>query len=331
MRKKILIITDNLPDQINGVVTTFKNIEAYAYRDGFDIVYLDPRQFPHISCPGYADVKLSFPSKIAEKIESISPDYIHIATEGPIGFFARCYLDRKKIKYNTSYHTKFPEFLKKLYGIPECISYSYFRWFHKHSGRVLTTTKTMVKELEEHGFVGNIVPWTRGVDRNIFDKSLRTQYNGKVLLSVGRISKEKGIEHFCSLDFPGATKIVVGDGPLRKELEERYTNIKFVGVKRGKELAEYYANADVFIFTSRVDTFGIVIIEALAMGTPVAAYEVPGPIDILETGINGFMGEDLVDSINKCLLLDRDSVEKSSTKWSWQECWNIFRENLISV
>lgn len=331
MRKKILIITDNLPDQINGVVTTFKNIEAYAYRDGFDIVYLDPRQFPHISCPGYADVKLSFPHKIAEKIENISPDYIHIATEGPIGFFARCYLDRKKVKYNTSYHTKFPEFLKKLYGVPECISYAYFRWFHKHSGRVLTTTKTMVKELQEHGFVGNIVPWTRGVDRTIFDKSLRSQYNGKVLLSVGRVSKEKGIEHFCSLDFPGATKIVVGDGPLRKELEERYPNIKFVGVKRGKELAEYYANADVFVFTSRVDTFGIVIIEALAMGTPVAAYEVPGPIDILEPGINGFMGEDLIGSINNCLLLDRDSVENSSKKWSWEECWNIFRENLISV
>jgi len=332
-RKKILVITDNLPDQINGVVTTFKNIETYADRDGFDIVYLDPRQFSYINCPGYADIKLSFPFKIAEKIESISPDYIHIATEGPIGFFARCYLDSKKVKYNTSYHTKFPEFLKKLYGIPECISYKYFRWFHKHSGKVLTTTKTMVQELEEHGFGSRIIPWTRGVDRNIFDKSLRTEYNGKVLLSVGRVSKEKGIEDFCSLDCSngGIKKIVVGDGPMRKELQAKYPDVEFVGTKRGKELAEYYANADVFVFTSRVDTFGIVIIEALSMGTPVAAYKVPGPIDIIEPGVNGFIGEDLVDSINSCLTLDRDSVEKSSSKWSWQECWNIFKENLISV
>jgi glycosyltransferase involved in cell wall biosynthesis len=331
MRKKILIITDNLPDQINGVVTTFKNIETYANRDGFDIVYLDPRQFYHINCPGYSDVKLSVPFKIAEKIEGISPDYIHIATEGPIGFFARCVLDRKKVKYNTSYHTKFPEFLKKLYAIPECISYSYFRWFHKHSGIVLTTTQTMVNELENRGFGCTIIPWTRGVDRNIFEKTLRSEYDGKILLSVGRVSKEKGIDDFCSLDFPGIKKIVVGDGPYRKELESKYPDINFVGVKTGKELAEFYANADVFVFTSKVDTFGIVVIEALSVGTPVAAYEVPGPIDILEPGINGYMEKSLSDSVKMCMSLDRDVVEKSSNKWSWQECWNIFKENLIQL
>jgi glycosyltransferase involved in cell wall biosynthesis len=336
MRKKILIITDNLPDQINGVVTTFKNIEKCANADGFDIVYLDPGQFYHIDCPGYSDVKLSIPFKIGKKIESISPDYIHIATEGPIGFFARCYLDRKNIKYNTSYHTKFPEFLKKLYGIPECVSYAYFRWFHKHSGKVLTTTNTMVKELEEHGFRSDIIPWTRGVDREIFNKNLRTEYEGKVLLSVGRVSKEKGIENFCSLDCsPWVKKIVVGDGPCREELQSKYPDVKFVGVKTGKELAEYYANADVFVFTSKVDTFGIVIIEALSVGTPVAAYKVPGPIDIIEPGVNGYMEEilndPLNDCINRCLSLDRDEVEKSSIKWSWQECWNVFRENLIQL
>jgi glycosyltransferase involved in cell wall biosynthesis len=189
----------------------------------------------------------------------------------------------------------------------------------------------MVQELEEHGFGSRIIPWTRGVDRTIFDKSLRSEYNGKVLLSVGRVSKEKGIEDFCNLDFPGATKIVVGDGPMRKELQDKYPDVQFVGTKRGKELAEYYANADVFVFTSRVDTFGIVIIEALSMGTPVAAYKVPGPIDIIESGVNGFMGEDLAENVDWCLLLNRDSVEKSSRKWSWQECWFIFKTNLISV
>jgi glycosyltransferase involved in cell wall biosynthesis len=189
----------------------------------------------------------------------------------------------------------------------------------------------MVQELEEHGFARGIIPWTRGVDRSIFNKHLRSVYTGKVLLSVGRVSKEKGIEHFCSLDFPGAKKIVVGDGPMRKELQAKYPEIQFVGAKRGTELAKYYANADVFVFTSRVDTFGIVIIEAISMGTPVAAYKVPGPIDIIEPGVNGFMSDDLKDSIIKCLTLDRVSVEKSSIKWSWQECWNIFRDNLVSV
>ena len=332
MRKKILIITDNLPDQINGVVTTFKNIEKCANADGFDIVYLDPGQFYHIDCPGYPDIKFSVPFKIGQKIKGISPDHIHIATEGPLGFFSRCYLDRKKIKYNTSYHTKFPEFLKKLYGIPECVSYAYLRWFHRHSGRVLTTTNTMVRELEEHGFRSDIISWTRGVDRSIFEKSLRTEYEGKVLLSVGRVSKEKGIDDFCSLEcMPWVKKVVIGDGPYREELQSKYPDINFVGVKTGKELAEYYANADVFVFTSKVDTFGIVIIEALSVGTPVAAYNVPGPIDIIEPGVNGYMEKSLSESVNKCLLLDRDVVEKSSIKWSWQECWNTFKENLIQL
>jgi glycosyltransferase involved in cell wall biosynthesis len=218
-----------------------------------------------------------------------------------------------------------------LYGIPECVSYAYFKWFHRHSGKVLTTTNTMVKELEEHGFRSDIISWTRGVDREIFNKNLRTEYEGKVLLSVGRVSKEKGIEDFCSLDFPDVTKIVVGDGPCREELQSKYPDVKFVGVKTGKELAEYYANADVFVFTSKVDTFGIVVIEALSVGTPVAAYRVPGPIDIIEHSVNGFMEKSLSDSVNKCFSLDRDVVEKSSIKWSWQECWITFKENLIQL
>jgi glycosyltransferase involved in cell wall biosynthesis len=327
--RKILIITDNLKDQINGVVTTFKNIEAYASADDYSIVYLDPGQFNYISCPGYSEVKLSFPYKIGKKIKALNPDYIHIATEGPLGFAARCWLDSKGWKYNTSYHTKFPDFLKQIYGIPESITYRYVRWFHKHSGKVLTTTQTMVKDLKANGFLGDIVSWTRGVDRNIFKPSLRLVNDKTVLLSVGRVSKEKGLDDFCALEYPNSVKVVVGDGPYRKELEKKYPNVKFVGVKRGKALAEYYADADAFIFTSRTDTFGIVIIESLACGTPVAAYPVPGPIDILENGVTGFMSKNLVDAIDRSLQLNREQVEVASRKWSWQNCWNIFRDNLI--
>ena len=227
MLKKILVVTDNLRTQVNGVVTTFKNIESHARDDGFDIVYLDPGQFPHCDAPGYPEVKLSWPRHIGKKIQEINPQHIHIATEGPLGLAARIYCDTHDLKYNTSYHTKFPEYLNKMYKIPLCMSYAYMRWFHKHSGRVLTTTETMVDELRAHGFSGDIKAWTRGVDRNIFNSGLRREilFGRPILLSVGRVSKEKGLDDFCSLDYPGATKIVVGDGPYRAELERRYPDV----------------------------------------------------------------------------------------------------------
>ena len=331
MHKKILVVTDNLRTQINGVVTTFKNIESHARADGFDIVYLDPGQFPHCSALGYPEVKLSWPRGIGKKIQAMDPDHIHIATEGPLGLAARLYCDSRGLKYNTSYHTKFPEFLKKMYHVPESLTYWYMRWFHKHSGRVLTTTSTMVDDLRRHGFYCDIRAWTRGVDRDIFQSSLRKEkLTGRpILLSVGRVSKEKGLDDFCGLDYPGATKVVVGDGPYRAELQERYPDVCFAGAKTGRELAEYFASADVFVFTSRSDTFGVVIIESLAVGTPVAAYPVPGPIDIIENGITGHMSEDLKASIDVCLGLPRDRVEQVSLKWTWAQCWEIFKKNLI--
>jgi glycosyltransferase involved in cell wall biosynthesis len=331
MHKKILVVTDNLRTQINGVVTTFKNIESLAMADGFDIVYIDPGQFPHCDAPGYPEVKLSWPRGIGKKIQALDPDHIHIATEGPLGLAARLYCDSRGLKYNTSYHTKFPEFLKKMYHVPESLTYAYMRWFHKHSGRVLTTTQTMVDDLRRHGFYCDIRAWTRGVDRDIFTSSLRKEkLTGRpILLSVGRVSKEKGLDDFCRLDYPGATKVVVGDGPYKAELERKYPDVCFVGAKTGVELAEYFASADVFVFTSRTDTFGVVIIESLAVGTPVAAYPVPGPVDILENGITGHMSEDLKASIDVCLGLSRDRIEQTSLKWTWAQCWEIFKKNLI--
>jgi len=276
--KKILIVTDNLPDQINGVVTTYSNIEACALRDGYQFVYITPGDFSHIDCPIYNEVKLAFPRKMGEKIEEIGADYYHIATEGPVGLWARKYLTKHHIRYNTAYHTKFPEGLYTLLGIPESITWRYIKWFHKHTGRVLTTTESMVHQLKSKGLRGNIIPWTRGVDRSVFRPELRTKRAGEVVLvCVSRVSKEKNLDDFCSLDYFGARKIMVGDGPYREELESKYPNVEFVGFKRGEELATYYANADVFVFPSRWETFGIVMIEAMACGTPVAAYPVQGP------------------------------------------------------
>lgn len=329
--KKILVVTDNLRNQINGVVTTFNNLSECAKKDGYDIHYIDPSMFRHIDSPGYPEVKLSFPWNIGKHIKNMEPDYIHIATEGPLGLAARIWCDKRNIKYNTSYHTKFPEFLKKLYNIPEKITYSYVRWFHKHSGKVLTTTQTMVDDLKLHGFDGDIIPWTRGVDRTIFKRTDRTFIKPITLLSVGRVSKEKNIDEFCKLQLKNfrANKIVVGDGPYLDELKKKYPKVKFVGAKTGKELASYFSEADVFVFTSKTDTFGIVIIESLSVGTPVAAYPVPGPIDILEQGVTGFMNDELIDAVEACLYLDRDTVYKNSSKWTWENCWEIFKNNLI--
>lgn len=332
MRKRILIITDNTSDQINGVVTTFRNIETAARHDGYDIAYIDPSDFASIPAPGYPEVRLAWPRRIGRRIESQHPDYIHIATEGPVGLAARLWLDRRGWRYNTSYHTKFPEFIKKIYGVPEFITYAYVRWFHKHSGRVLTTTETMVNDLRAHGFRGDIRAWTRGVDRRTFDPALRSRSDSeKILLNVGRVSKEKGLDDFCKLQIPGTRKIVVGDGPYRAELEHRYPDVEFVGAKTGRTLAEYFANADCFVFPSKTDTFGVVIIESLAVGTPVAAYPVPGPRDILEEGITGYMSPCLSDAVEICLDYDRNRVVTASHRWTWENCWQIFRENLVDV
>jgi glycosyltransferase involved in cell wall biosynthesis len=330
MTKKILIVTDNLPDQINGVVTTYKNIEACAIRDGYTVDYIDPSRFRHFDCPRYNEVKITIPWQVGKKIEEINPDHIHIATEGTLGLWARAYLSKCGISHNTAYHTKFPEGLKTLFGIPEWITWRFVRWFHKHSGKVLTTTETMVKDLKAHGFGGEVIPWTRGVDREIFNPSYRgeTVAGKPILVCVARVSKEKNLEQFFEMEYPGATKIMVGDGPMLETYKKQYPDVIFTGFKTGAALAEYYANADVFVFPSRWETFGIVMIEAMACGTPVAAFPCDGPKDVIDDGITGYMDENLVDAVFMCMQLDREKVLEGSQRWTWDNAWKIFKENM---
>jgi len=331
MTKTILIVTDNLPDQINGVVTTYKNIQICAASDGYNIVVLDPRRFSYINCPGYNEVKIAYPRNLGEKIKEISPDYIHVATEGPLGLWARAYLSLAGIPHNTAYHTKFPEGLKKLFGIPESITWRFVRWFHKHSGKVLTTTDSMVKELKSHGFDGEVISWTRGVDREIFKPELREDFPGKYLLCVSRVSKEKNLEKFFELDYPGYLKIMVGDGPMLETYKKRYPNVTFTGFKTGVDLARYYANAEVFVFPSQWETFGIVMIEAMACGTPVAAYLVQGPKDVIDEDITGCMRDNLKDAVDAALKLNRINVFEGSKRWTWDNAWKIFKDNLVGA
>ena len=331
MTKKILIITDNLPDQINGVVTTYKNIESYAIRDGYTIDYIHPGRYRHIDCPKYNEVKLAYPKGLWKEIDALSPDHIHIATEGPMGVYTRRYLTVRGISYNTAYHTKFPEGMKKIMGIPEFVTWPMIRWFHANSNAVLTTTKSMVEELQSHGFGDNLKSWTRGIDRDVFKPGTRNNQATKpVLLNVGRVSAEKNLEAFYKLNVEG-TKIQVGDGPKLEYYKKKYPDVHFVGAKRGKALADHYRQADVFVFPSKWDTFGLVQIEAMACGTPVAAYPVQGPIDVIDQGETGIMSDTLEYAVKKCLDLDRDKVYSVSNKWSWERAWEIFRDNLVEV
>ena len=329
MPKTILII-DNVPDQINGVVTTFKNLEDHAGRNGYSVVYINPRKFPNFACPGYPEVRLCWPHGISKKIKAIHPDFIHIATEGPVGFFARWWCERNRIPYNTSYHTKFPEFLNKLYGVPVAWTYWYMRWFHRHSERVLVTTESMRKDLDSRGFK-NLVVWSRGVDRTIQPTVTRSSYRTRPrLLSVGRLSKEKGLDDLIQFQ-EDYDLIIVGDGPYRAELERKLPKATFLGYLHDQELVDQYALADVFVFPSVTDTFGVVIIEALAQGCPVAAYPVAGPIDIIKNGVTGYLDNNLAQSVRNCLALNNDRVKQASAKWTWAECWRIFKKNLVAA
>jgi glycosyltransferase involved in cell wall biosynthesis len=331
MQKTILIVTDNLYDQINGVVTTYKNIEACAIRDNYRVVYLDPGRFRYVDCPGYNEVKIAFPRKVGKILEEINPDHIHIATEGPVGLCVRQYLDKHGYCYNTAYHTKFPEGLRALFGIPEAITWPLVRWFHKHSGKVLTTTDTMVKELRDHGFDGEVIPWTRGVDRDVFYPRDQRRNTQLTLVCVSRVSKEKNLEDFFNLNYPGAHKIMVGGGPMLEEYKKDYPKVEFVGFKTGAELAYYYNLADVFVFPSQWETFGLVMIEAMACGTPVAAYPCQGPEDVIDEGITGCMNADLKQAVKDALMLDRTRVWEGSNRWTWERAWAIFRDNLIEM
>jgi glycosyltransferase involved in cell wall biosynthesis len=334
MTKKILLITDNLPKQINGVVTTYSNIERYAQEDGYRFETIHAGLFTNFGLPQYPEIRIALPWKIGSMIELSNADHVHIATEGPVGLAAKLYLDRNDIPYTTAYHTRFADSAKEISNIPESFTWRYIRWFHSNSSRVLTTTETMVRQLRENGLQGNIVAWTRGVDRAVFNPTHRRAdvFDDKIiLLSVGRVSREKNLEAFCELQIANSKKIVVGDGPYRKELEERYPDVEFIGYRTGEELAKCYANADVFVFTSKSDTFGIVIIESMACGTPVAAYPVEGPIDIIEQYQNGAMDEDLTRAVKRCLSVDREETFYLSKKWTWKKTWDMFRDNLVDI
>ncbi|MBW8880803.1 MAG: glycosyltransferase family 1 protein [Asticcacaulis sp.] len=328
---RILLATDAWEPQVNGVVTTLKRTIEECEKLGHEFKIIEYNQFKTVSWPDYPEVKLALGcyEEVREIIQDYEPDAIHIATEGFVGLAARRVCQEWKLPFTTSYHTKFPEYISARLPVPLSAGYAFMRWFHHPSGRVMVATPTLQRDLEARGFK-NISPWTRGVDTATFRPGLPPIYDGlqrPVMVYVGRVAVEKNLEAFLKLNLPG-TKVIVGKGPQAEELKEKYPDTVFMGPRFGEELARCYGDADVFVFPSLTDTFGLVITEAMAAGTPVAAFPAHGPIDLIPGSGAGAINDDLAVAIEEALKIDRKDVRAYAEKFSWPECAAEFVRNL---
>jgi glycosyltransferase involved in cell wall biosynthesis len=335
---RILLATDAWEPQVNGVVRTLTRVVKELREMGHKVEVISPDQFKTFPLPTYAEIKVAIGvyEPVQERFKAFEPEAIHIATEGPIGLAARRICVEWKLPFTTSYHTRFPEYVSARLPLPLAAGYAYMRWFHKPSGRLMVATPTMRNELEQHGF-RNISSWSRGVDTEGFRPCRDGELNvfedlpRPIFLYVGRVAVEKNIEAFLGLDLPG-TKVVVGPGPQLDELRARYRDVRFLGAKSGEELSACYACADVFVFPSLTDTFGLVILEAMASGTPVAAYPAPGPIDIIPGSGAGVLAHSATEGLREACLealkLDRSEVRAFAEKFSWRACAEDFVRNL---
>ena len=326
----LLIVTDAWHPQVNGVVRSLDRLGQEVRKKGIEVHYLTPQDFKTIPCPTYPEIRLSLTMGrgVAAKIREINPDYVHISTEGPLGFWARGYCIRTKTAFTTSYHTRFPEYLAARFPIPLSLSYAVLRWFHNPGSCCMVATPSLKRDLETRGF-NSMRYWGRGVDLELFhpreEKVL--DYPGPLLLYVGRVAVEKNIEAFLNLNVEG-TKVVVGDGPQKATLEARYPDTKFLGLKEGEELAQIYASCDVFVFPSKTDTFGIVLLEALASGLPVAAYPVMGPLDVIGDSGAGALNDDLELAVAEALTIDKQACLNYAQTFSWEASTDQFLSNI---
>jgi hypothetical protein len=328
---RILLVTDAWTPQINGVVVTLANTVRWLERWGHDVRVLSPLGFRTFPMPTYPEIPLAIlPARgVSAQFDAFRPDAVHIATEGPLGVAARAYCIKHTLAFTSAYHTCFPEYVKPRFGVPLAWTYAWLRRFHARSSAVLVATQAVRTLLESRGFP-NLVDWSRGVDTQLFRPaaSRSTDLRRPVFLYVGRVAVEKNLPGFLGLDLPG-TKVVVGDGPQRRELEKRFPETLFAGAKLGAELVSYYQRADVFVFPSRTDTFGLVMAEAMACGTPVAAFPVRGPVDVVKDPAVGVLDNDLGAAAMAALSLDRERVRRYAERFSWEAATRQFVEHLV--
>lgn len=328
---RIAIVTDAWHPQINGVVTTLTRTVSLLVEAGHEVTVINPLMFKTFPCPTYPEIRLSLlpGRRIKKLLDSFKPDAIHIATEGFLGWSARSYCLKNGLRFTTSYHTRFPEYIRLRSPIPLSFSYAFIRRFHAKAQRTMVASEDLRAELSQRGFK-NLKLWSRGVDTEIFKPRPKDfiQDIRPIYMYVGRVAVEKNIEEYLKLDLSG-TKYVIGDGPAMKEMQSKYPQVRFTGYKRGEELAKHVAASDVFVFPSRTDTFGLVMLEALSCGVPVAAYPVTGPKNIIHSGVTGILSEDLQKAVKEALLVDGRQCRIFAEKYSWSKCTSQFFNNLF--
>ena len=332
---RILIVSDAWHPQVIGVVRTLSMVAAELSLLGHQVEVIGPDRFRTVAMPGYASIRLALMPgrRLVPMIEAFRPDALHVATEGPLGLAARRWAVRRRLEFTTSFHTRFPEYLHARTRAPTGLAYAGLRWFHNAGSATMVATSSLQRELAHRGFE-NVRPWTRGVDLARFQPSSPAGNRAPrpVFLYVGRIAVEKNLGAFLSLDLPG-TKVVVGDGPQRHALARAYPAARFLGELHGETLAGAYAAADVFVFPSLTDTFGLVLLESLASGTPIAAHPVTGPADILEGAAPGVgaLDHDLRAAALRALSGDRAACRRHAERFSWRACAEAFLANLVVV
>ncbi|GAA6210771.1 glycosyltransferase family 1 protein [Hyphomicrobiales bacterium 4NK60-0047b] len=326
---RILIATDAWVPQVNGVVRTYQRLEEELVKLGHEVCFITPSDFFTVPCPTYPEIRLSFvrAKNIANLMKKFKPDAVHVATEGPIGWSTRRFCLKRGLSFTTSYHTRFPEYVTERVPLPLSFIYKFVRTFHNAGDGIMVATKSLQNELSLRGF-RPLRTWTRGVNTDMFrPRCCRIFGEKQVALYVGRVAPEKNLDAFLKLDLD-VNKVVVGDGPYLKYLQKTYKDVIFTGAKEGEDLAECYSSGDVFVFPSKTDTFGIVLLEAMASGVPVAAYPVTGPIDVVEDGVTGCLDENLEVALLGALKLDRDICRDKALEFSWQRCAELFLCNL---
>lgn len=330
---RLFLVTDAWKPQINGVVRTLGRMISEMQKRGHEVEVASPLDFTSIPCPTYPEIRLAITPtrKLHQRIDAYKPDAIHISTEGPLGMAARKYCVKRGIPFTTAYHTRFPEYVHARTRFPLGWSYGMLRRFHNSAARCMVATDSIQNDLESRGFE-NIVRWSRGVDTELFKPTDRAalELPRPISLYVGRVAVEKNIPAFLDLDLPGS-KVVVGDGPQWAQLRKAYPGVTFLGALRDDELADIYSAADVFVFPSKTDTFGLVMLEALACGTPVAGFPVPGPLDVIGTRETGYLHDNLKLAIEGALERSRETCREYALANSWDVCVNQFMSNLAKI
>ena len=330
---KIIIVTDAWHPQVNGVVRTYEYTRDQLQALGHEVYFITPEGFNTLPCPSYPSIRLAIAPRrsVARQLSEISPDAIHIATEGPLGHAARSCCLKFDLPFTTSFHTRFPEYIRMRIFLPVNWTYAYLRRFHMPAVRTLVPTLTQKMDLEHWGF-NNIAVWSRGVDTNLFrprDKGLSNLHR-PVFAYMGRVAVEKNLEAFLALDLPGS-KVVIGDGPDLEKVKRRYPQVRYTGFLFGEALAAELAMADVFVFPSMTDTFGIVLLEAMACGVPVAAYPVTGPLDVVQQGVTGIVNKDLRQAAMEALELNPKDCIGYAHQHSWRKWTQIFVNQLAPI